>query len=130
MVGGGTAPGAAGPVSKGFIAIPPPPTSIASEDEIACILDFIDAALASGTATGDCGKVQLKGAEKLLTKAAQAVEKGKTKKACDKLDDAYDRVNKHLKSKKACIAEVAAEMAKQIQDVMKDLGCREHGCRH
>jgi hypothetical protein len=114
-----------GPIMKAFVAFPPSP-----QDEIADILDFIDSALTEGTATGNCGKVQWKIVEKMLAKAAHRIEDGKIKKACDKLDDAYDRVRKHLKSKKACVSETAAEVADQIQDVMEDLECKEEVCRH
>lgn len=114
-------------IMKGFIATPPPPpTSASPEDKIDGIIDTIDEALAGG----DCGKVHMKGLEQLLTMAAHAVEKGKIKKACNKLDNAYDRVSKRLKSKKACVAQLAAEIQDQIQDVMEDLECNPQSCRH
>ena len=72
----------------------------------------------------------MKGLEQMLTVAAHAAEKGKIKKACNKLDNAYDRVSKRLKSKKSCVAQLAAEVQGQILDVMEDLGCKEQGCRH
>ncbi len=114
------------PMMKGFIATPPPPTSVSPEDKIDGIIDTIDEALAGG----DCDKVHMKGLEQTLTVAAHAVEKGKIKKACNKLDNAYDRVSKRLKSKKACVAQLAAEVQDQIQDVMEDLECKEEVCRH
>jgi hypothetical protein len=117
VVGSGYAPGAAGAASftRGFIATPRAP-----EEEIADILDFIDAALTAGTLGGN----QLNGAEKALTKAASAIDQGNIKKTCNKLDTAYARNHKQLKSKKAGVAETAAEVEQQIQDVMDGLGCK------
>ena len=111
------------PITKGFIATPPPPATVSPEDRIDGIIHTIDEALAGG----DCGKVHMKGLEQLLTMAAHAVEKGKIKKACNKLDNAYDRVSQRLKSKKACVAQLAAEVQGQIEDVMEDLECKEEG---
>jgi hypothetical protein len=125
VVGDSMSMGDTGPIIKAFVAYPPSP-----EQQIDDIIDFIDSALTTGTATGNCGKVQWKSVEKMLTKAAHRIEDGKIKKACDKLDNAYDRVSKRLKSKKACVAQLAAEVQDQILDVMQDLGCKEQGRRH
>jgi probable HAF family extracellular repeat protein len=126
VVVGGGAIDPAGEITKGFMATPTPPVSLSPEDEIEGIIDSIDEALAGE----DCGKVHLKGLEQLLIMAAHAVEKGKIKKACNKLDNAYDRIHKRLKSKKACIAQLAADVQDRIRDVMEDLECNQQHCRH
>lgn len=124
--------GNAGTMGKGFIAFPPPaPTSSpppSPEDEIAQLMDFFDASVVAGTLTGsspgNSGQSQVNNVEKLLAAAANSIQAGREAKACQDLQKAYDRTNKHLSSKDAVVGAAATELQQHIQGLMDSLECQ------
>lgn len=89
--------------------------------QIADMLAFFDAAVGQGTLTGK--NADVKALRRQLEEAKGFIQKGKTRDACHKLEEALDGTDGDPRPKDKVTGPAAAELARRIRLLRAALGC-------
>jgi hypothetical protein len=96
------------------------------EDAMAATLDFFDESVANGTLVGvgkGKGKRQLRALRKMLETAAELIEGGYNREACEQLSDAYERCDGWPFPPDYVTRDSTKELAAMIQEIISGLEC-------
>lgn len=103
-------------------------TEVPPSEQIANILDFIDAAVLEGTlegnGNGNSAGNRLNALTNMIEAAGDLVAQGQIVEACDQLASAFQKTDGLPKPPDFVIGASAAELASRIQDLRNDLGCQ------